>query len=147
MTFKVLSVNISEEKGVQKHPVEKIDLLEDHGIEGDAHTGKWHRQVSLLAEEAVDILREKNPDIELKPGAFGENILTRGIDWTRVKVGGIVEINDVVMEVTQLGKVCHDRCAIYEQAGDCIMPRHGIFTRVLKGGAVRAEDRGDYRIG
>ncbi|MCK4943536.1 MAG: MOSC domain-containing protein [Candidatus Aminicenantes bacterium] len=147
MKFKVESVNVSELKSVQKHSVEEIELVENHGIKGDAHTGNWHRQVSLLADEAVDLLRKKNPGMELKPGAFGENILTRGIDRTRVKIGGSVVINGVVMEVTQIGKVCHDRCAIYDQAGECIMPSHGIFTRVLKGGKISAEDSGYYRFG
>lgn len=147
MKFKVESVNVSEQKSVQKHSVEEIELVENHGIKGDAHSGNWHRQVSLLAAEAVDLLMEKNPGMELKPGAFGENILTRGIDWTRVKKGGRVVINGVMMEVTQIGKVCHDRCAIYDQAGECIMPNHGIFTRVLKGGKISAEDSGYYRFG
>lgn len=147
MKFKIKSVNVSQEKGVQKHPVDVVELLENHGIDGDAHTGNWHRQVSFLAAEAVDMLREKNPGIELNPGAFGENVLTRGIDWTQVQKGGRVVINEVVMEVTQIGKVCHDRCAIYDQAGECIMPSHGIFTRVLKGGTIRAEDSGYYHFG
>lgn len=147
MTFKIEAVNISQKKGVQKHQVEVVELVENHGINGDAHTGNWHRQVSFLAAEAVDAFRGKNPGIELNPGAFGENILTRGIDWTRVQIGGRVVINDVLMEVTQIGKVCHDRCAIYDQAGECIMPSQGIFTRVLNGGTIRAEDSGYYRFG
>jgi MOSC domain-containing protein YiiM len=147
MTFKIESVNISQKKGVQKHQVDVIELKENHGINGDAHTGNWHRQVSFLAAEAVDAFKKKNPGIELNPGAFGENILTRGIDWTRVRIGGRLAINDVVMEVTQIGKECHDHCAIYDQAGECIMPTQGIFTRVLKGGTIRAEDSGHYRFG
>lgn len=147
MTFKIESVNISRKKGVQKHQVDVIELKENHGINGDAHTGNWHRQVSFLAAEAVDAFKKKNPGIELNPGAFGENILTRGIDWTRVRIGGRLAINDVVMEVTQIGKECHDHCAIYDQAGECIMPTQGIFTRVLKGGTIRAEDSGHYRFG
>ena len=147
MTFKIESVNISRKKGVQKHQVDVIELKENYGINGDAHSGNWHRQVSFLAAEAVDEFKEKNPGIELNPGAFGENILTRGIDWTRVRIGGRLSINDVVMEVTQIGKECHDHCAIYDQAGECIMPTQGIFTRVLKGGTIRAEDSGYYRFG
>jgi molybdopterin adenylyltransferase len=147
MTFKIEAVNISREKGVQKHQVDVIELKENHGITGDAHTGNWHRQVSFLAAEAVDAFKKKTPGIELNPGAFGENILTRGIDWTCVRIGGRLIINDVVMEVTQIGKECHDHCAIYEQAGECIMPTQGIFTRVLKGGTIRAEDSGHYRFG
>ncbi len=144
MKFKIESVHISEKKGIQKIPVNEIELVENHGIAGDAHTGTWHRQVSFLASEAVEWLKSKKPEIKINPGAFGENILTRGIDWTRVKPGGTIRINQTIMEVTQIGKICHDRCAIYEQAGECIMPTHGIFTRVKKGGKVRAENSGDY---
>jgi len=147
MKFKVESVNISKEKGVQKHEVEEIELVENFGITGDAHSGLWHRQVSFLAGEAVDVMKKKVKDIELLPGAFGENIVTRGINWTQVKVGGRITINKVVLEVTQLGKVCHDRCAIYYAAGDCIMPTQGIFATVIKGGKIHAGDSGDYHFG
>jgi len=147
MKFKIESVNISKKKGVQKHAVETIELVENLGVKGDAHSGKWHRQVSFLAGEAVDAMKKKVENIELFPGAFGENIVTRGINWTRVEVGGKIIINEAELEVTQLGKVCHDRCAIYYAAGDCIMPTQGIFARVLKGGTIRAEDSGYYRFG
>jgi TatD DNase family protein len=147
MTFKVDSVNISEEKGVQKNAVEEIELVVDLGIKGDAHSGLWPRQVSFLAGEAVDEMKNKVRNIELLPGAFGENIVTRGIDWTKTQVGGKITINEVVLEVTQLGKICHDKCAIYYAAGECIMPSQGIFARVIKGGKIHAGDSGDYRFG
>ena len=147
MKFIVESVNISKKKGVQKHEVEKIELLKDFGIRGDAHSGEWHRQVSFLAGEAVDVMKKKVRDLQLLPGAFGENIVTRGIDWTRVMKGGKISINEAELEVTQLGKVCHDRCAIYDAAGDCIMPTQGIFAKVIRGGIIHAGDSGHYRFG
>lgn len=146
MKFKVVSVHLSENKGTRKRPVHSIELVENHGITGDAHAGPWHRQVSLLASEAVGWLSSQKPGIEIRPGDFGENILTRGIDWTRVETGGAIRINGTILQVTQIGKVCHDRCAIYEQVGDCIMPTQGIFARVIKGGRIRAGYSGDYRF-
>lgn len=145
MKFTVEAVCISEKKGVQKHEVPQIVLRQGHGIEGDAHAGPWHRQVSLLAGEAVDTMKAKG--LELAAGAFGENIVTRGVDWTRASLGEIIQIHDVSLEITQIGKECHSRCAIYYAAGDCIMPRQGIFTKVLKGGTIHAKSSGDYRIG
>ena len=145
MKFSVEAVCISNEKGVQKHEVPQIVLRQGHGIEGDAHAGPWHRQVSLLAGEAVDTMKARG--LELAAGAFGENIVTRGVDWTQASVGEIIQIDDVSLEITQIGKECHSRCAIYYAAGDCIMPRQGIFTKVLKGGTIHAQSCGDYRIG
>lgn len=142
--FTVESVNISEKKGVPKHEVPEISLVKNHGIAGDAHAGEGHRQVSFLAGEAVD--RMKALGLVLSPGAFGENIVTRGIDWTLSEIGKRIVIGRAELEITKIGKECHSRCAIYEAAGDCIMPRHGIFARVLKGGKIRAEDRGHYGI-
>ena len=142
--FTVESVNVSDKKGVQKHEVEEIELVVDLGIKGDAHAGKWHRQVSFLAGEKVDIMKAKG--LDLKPGAFGENIVTRGIDWAKMQVGGMIHINGLVLELTQIGKECHDKCAIYYSAGECIMPTQGIFAKVIKGGKIRAEDRGYYSI-
>jgi MOSC domain-containing protein YiiM len=143
--FTVEAVNISAEKGVQKHAVPEIVCRENHGIEGDAHAGAWHRQVSLLAGEAVDMMKAKG--LELAAGAFGENIVTRGVDWSRARVGDMITIGEVEMEITQIGKECHSRCAIYYAAGDCIMPSQGIFTRILKGGTIHAQSSGDYHIG
>ena len=145
MKFTVEAVNIAAKKGVPKHEVPEIVCRENHGIEGDAHAGAWHRQVSLLAGEAVDVMKAKG--IDLAAGAFGENIVTRGVDWSRARVGETITIGDVELAITQIGKECHSRCAIYYAAGDCIMPRQGIFTRVLKGGTIHAQSSGDYRIG
>jgi cyclic pyranopterin phosphate synthase len=144
--FKIDSVNLSDKKGVQKRPVTSAEMMENHGIKGDAHAGNWHRQVSFLAGEAVDDMRNKAGAFEIKNGDFGENIITRGIDWTKTDVGGKIHIGDVELEVTQIGKECHTRCAIFDAVGDCIMPTQGIFAKVLKGGIIHAEDSGYYSI-
>ncbi|MBN2399353.1 MAG: MOSC domain-containing protein [Candidatus Aminicenantes bacterium] len=144
MKFKVESVNISAAKGVPKNEVAEITLKENFGIEGDAHAGPWHRQVSLLAAEAIDVM--KNKGLALSPGAFGENIVTRGVDWSRAKVGEIIVIGPVELEITQIGKECHSHCAIYYSAGECIMPSQGVFAKVIKGGRIHAQSSGDYRI-
>ena len=144
MKFKVESVHIAAKKGIAKHEVAQIFLLENFGIEGDAHAGSWHRQVSLLAGEAIDAMKAKG--LVLAPGAFGENIVTRGVDWTRAKVGEMIAINEVELEITQIGKECHSHCAIYYSAGECIMPKQGIFAKVLKGGKIDAQSSGDYHI-
>ncbi len=144
MTHKIESVNIAAAKGVQKHEVPEIVLRENYGIEGDAHAGAWHRQVSLLASEAIDAMKAKG--LPLAPGAFGENIVTRGVDWSRAKVEEIIVIGTVKLQITQIGKECHSRCAIYYAAGECIMPSQGIFAKVLKGGKINAQSSGDYSI-
>lgn len=144
MKFTVEAVCISQEKGMQKHVVESVRLKENYGIEKDAHAGKWDRQVSLLSVEAVETMRTEG--LELKPGAFGENIVTRGIDWTEAKVGGVIRINGAVLEITQIGKECHDPCSIFYAAGRCVMPEKGIFAKVIKGGIIHAESSGDYSI-
>ena len=135
---KVLAVCISEHKGTVKHQVDQVQLAADHGIISDAHAGKWHRQVSLLANESVDKMREKYPDIPV--GAFAENILTEGIDLKNLPIGTKLRIGDTLLEVTQIGKECHADCAIRKQVGDCEMPREGIFARVLEGGVIKAGD-------
>ncbi|MCU0275961.1 MAG: MOSC domain-containing protein [Acidobacteria bacterium] len=145
MRFTVEAVCIAAEKGVAKIEVAEIVLRAGHGVEGDAHAGPWHRQVSLLAGEAIDTMRAKG--LALAPGAFGENIVTRGVDWTQAHAGEAIVIGEAQLEITQIGKECHDRCAIYAAVGDCIMPRQGIFARVLKGGRIHAQDSGDYRLG
>jgi MOSC domain-containing protein YiiM len=145
MKFTVESVNIAAAKGVQKHEVSEIVCREKFGIEGDAHAGNWHRQISFLAGEAVDMMKAKG--LDLAPGAFGENIVTRGVDWSRAHVGETIVIDEVEMRITQIGKECHSHCAIYYAAGDCIMPRQGIFAEVLKGGRIHAQSSGDYHIG
>ena len=135
---KVIAVCTSEKKGTQKTEVPCINLLPDFGIEGDAHAGKWHRQVSLLALEKIEAFREKGANIEY--GAFGENIIVEGFDLGSLPVGTRFRIGDALLELTQIGKECHSHCAIYHQVGDCIMPREGVFTIVLEGGLVKAGD-------
>ncbi len=133
---KILAVCTSEKKGVLKTPVEKIHLLPNHGIEGDAHAGNWHRQVSLLAQESVDTMQKSGIKIQLKPGDFAENILTEGIDLKTLPIGTKLEVGSALCEVTQIGKECHKDCAIRQQVGDCVMPREGIFVKVLTEGYV-----------
>ena len=135
---KVIAVCISEEKGTQKTEVPKIKLVPDWGIEGDAHAGKWHRQVSLLALEKIEDFRAKGADVDF--GAFGENIIAEGFDFRALPVGTRFRIGDALLELSQIGKECHSHCAIYHQVGDCIMPREGVFTVVLEGGEVKAGD-------
>ena len=135
---RVAAVCISERKGTMKHPVPEIRLREGHGIEGDAHAGDWHRQVSLLANESADKMKEKFPDIPI--GAFAENILTEGISLHTLPVGTRLRAGETLLEVTQIGKECHADCAIRRQVGDCVMPREGIFAIVLEEGTVRPGD-------
>jgi MOSC domain-containing protein YiiM len=134
----VVSVNLADAKGRRKTPRAEILLVVDHGVEGDGHAGPWHRQVSLLAQESIDTMRGKG--LEVGPGDFAENVTTEGVKVWSLPVGTRLRLGDALVEVTQIGKVCHDRCAIYYQAGDCVMPREGIFTRVLAGGRLRAGD-------
>ena len=134
------AVCISERKGEQKHPVEAVQLVPDHGILGDAHAGKWHRQVSLLAKESVDRMQE-HISVKLFPGVFAENILCEGIELKALAVGTRLRIGSALCEVTQIGKECHADCAIRRQAGDCLMPREGVFAAVLEGGTAKAGDR------
>ena len=136
---KVVSVNISEKKGTLKTPVPEIRLKLRHGIVGDAHAGDWHRQISLLAEESVDTMRALSP-IPLDPGVFAENINTEGIDLKHLPVGTHLRIGETEVEVTQIGKECHNDCAIKKAVGRCVMPTEGIFAIVVKEGTVRAGD-------
>jgi MOSC domain-containing protein YiiM len=140
MPGKVISVNISDKKGIRKKPVEEILVKTDFGIEGDAHaSSEWHRQVSLLALESINKMRDAG--LEVHPGDFAENITTEGMDLVSLPVGTKIHIgNEVVGEVSQIGKECHTRCAIYYQAGDCVMPKEGIFIKVVKGGKVAPGD-------
>ena len=135
----IRAVCISERKGEQKHPVAAITLRPRHGIEGDAHAGDWHRQISLLAKESVDRLQAKIP-FPLKPGAFAENILCEGIELSALPIGTTLRIVSALCEVTQIGKEYHADCAIRRQAGDCVMPREGIFAVVLEAGEAKAGD-------
>jgi MOSC domain-containing protein YiiM len=143
-TFRIVSINISAKKGEPKRPVRRASMREDHGLEGDAHAGGWHRQVSLLAVEDIELMRDKLPSLE--PGDFAENITTRGIDLASLPVCTKLSIGAVELEVTQIGKACHKGCVILEQTGECIMPTRGIFARVLKGGEITNEDTGSYDI-
>ena len=135
--FSILSINISDRKGVQKKPVDEAVLLPGHGIEGDAHAGAWHRQVSLLADE--DIRRMRGRGVEIHFGDFAENITTRGIDLAALPLGTRLHLGEAVLEVTQIGKKCHHDCAIYQALGECVMPRRGIFTKVIEGGTIRGD--------
>ena len=135
----IKAVCISEKKGQQKHPVERVHLRPEHGIDGDAHAGNWHRQVSLLGQESVDRLQEKI-SLPLLPGAFAENILCEGLCLYRLPVGTKLRIGTALCEVTQIGKECHADCAIRRQAGDCVMPREGIFVIVLEEGEAAPGD-------
>jgi len=123
--------------------VDSVHIIEDHGIAEDAHAGPWHRQVSFLAAESIAESRSRGLDVTF--GDFAENIATQGIDWKTVPIGTRLRLGDsVVVEITQIGKECHNRCAIYYKAGDCIMPREGVFARVLKGGEIRSGDPVEY---
>ena len=136
---KVLAICISKHKGTLKNEVSEANFIEEFGIEGDAHAGTWHRQVSLLAFEKIDDFRNKGGNVDF--GAFGENLVVDGIELHKLPVGQQLQVGEVLLEVTQIGKECHDKCAIYYQVGECIMPKNGIFTRVLKGGKVKVGDQ------
>ncbi|MBJ6750133.1 MULTISPECIES: MOSC domain-containing protein [Geomonas] len=139
MIGKVIAVNISKNKGERKTPVPEVTMREEHGIVGDGHAGDWHRQVSLLAQESIAKMQALGLDV--KEGDFAENITTEGVDLVSLPIGAKIELGETLLEVTQIGKECHTRCAIYYQAGDCVMPKEGIFARVLKGGVVRPGDK------
>ena len=136
---KVLAVNISEKKGTRKKDVRSCAIMKGFGLKDDAHGGPWHRQVSLLANESIEKMKALGLDVGF--GDFAENITTQGIDLVHLPVGTPIRIGDtVILRVTQIGKVCHERCAIYYQAGDCVMPKEGIFAEVLTEGNVAVGD-------
>jgi len=139
MTARVVEVCISQSKGERKTPVGTARLLVEHGIEGDAHAGPWHRQVSLLALESIRKMQALG--LKVSAGDFAENLTTEGIELYTLPVGTLLEIGDTLLEVTQIGKECHTRCAIFYQAGDCVMPKEGVFARVLRGGEVASGAR------
>jgi len=139
MNAQLVAVCISENKGERKTPVKQIELRENHGIVGDAHAGDWHRQVSLLAKESIEKMRAMGLDVG--NGDFAENLTTEGIDLPKLPIGTKLQIGASLLEVTQIGKGCHTRCAIYHQAGDCVMPKEGIFAKVLHGGVIKPGDR------
>jgi MOSC domain-containing protein YiiM len=137
--MEIVSIALSNKKGTPKKVVEAAELVVDHGLRGDAHAGPWHRQVSFLAAESIEKARERGLDVGF--GDFAENIATKGINWIEVPIGTRVKLGDSsVVEITQIGKECHTRCAIYYKAGDCIMPKEGIFGKVLQGGKIRKGD-------
>lgn len=136
---KILAVNISEKKGVPKKGIPEGNFIEDFGLEGDAHAGKWHRQVSLLGVESVNKMKEMGAK-GLCTGKFAENLTTEGINLWELPIGTKLRIGETIQEVTQIGKECHAGCAIRSLVGDCIMPREGIFTKVLTGGKVKSGD-------
>ena len=135
---KVLAVCISEKKGTEKTNIGSAIFIEDWGIENDSHAGKWHRQVSLLSHEKIEAFRARGA--EVIDGAFGENLIVEGIDFRALPVGTKFRCNDVVLELTQIGKECHSGCAIFQKMGECIMPREGVFSRVLHGGVISVGD-------
>jgi MOSC domain-containing protein YiiM len=139
MMARVIAINVSEKKGVPKTTVEQGEFIEDFGLKGDAHAGSGHRQVSFLGQESIDKMKAVGVK-GLCTGKFAENITTEGIELYGLAVGTKFQISDVIFEVTQIGKECHRKCAIYHQLGDCIMPKEGIFSRVLKGGVIKAGD-------
>jgi len=137
--MKIVSIAFSIKKGTRKECVERAEIVENHGLRGDAHAGPWHRQVSFLASEAIE--KARNAGLDVTFGDFAENIATEGIDWPKIPVGSRFRLgSSIVVEITQIGKECHKKCAIYYQAGDCIMPREGVFGRVIKGGMISCGD-------
>ena len=150
---KLLAICISKKKGTEKREVKEAVLIPQFGIEGDAHAGKWHRQVSLLSLEKIEDFRKKGAEVAF--GAFGENLVVEGFDLSNCPVGSEIHVGEAVLELTQLGKECHSHCAIFHRMGDCIMPREGIFAEVLKGGVVQKgesikvieKEEGPYRVG
>ena len=135
---KITAICISNKRGIQKQPVSAVFLKENWGIDGDAHAGNWHRQVSLLDQEAIDDFNKKGANVV--PGAFGENIIVSGVDILHQQIGDCLQIGDVILEITQRGKECHDHCQIYYKMGECIMPRLGTFAKVLHGGTLNKGD-------
>jgi len=136
---KIVSIAVSRKKGTRKTLVDRARVIQNHGLDGDAHAGPWHRQVSFLASESIQEAREKGLDVDF--GDFAENVATVGIDWKNLPVGTRVKLGKTaIVEVSQIGKTCHKPCAIYYQAGDCIMPREGVFGRVIRGGEIACGD-------
>ena len=135
---KVITVCISRERGTQKENVHQARFVEDWGIEQDAHAGKWHRQVSLLSYDKIQEFRARGA--EVPDGAFGENMAVEGFDFAKLPIGTKFQCNDVILELTQIGKQCHHGCEIFQKMVDCIMPREGVFTRVLHGGVISEGD-------
>lgn len=137
--MKIVSIATSKKKGTRKTVVDHALLIENHGLQDDGHAGDWHRQVSFLSSESIASAKARGLDVTF--GDFAENIATKGIDWLTIPIGTRVQLgSEALVEVTQIGKECHNKCAIYYKAGDCIMPKEGIFARVLKGGIIHTGD-------
>ncbi len=134
----IKAISISDRKGTRKNNIDTTNLIADFGLENDAHGGKWHRQVSFLAQESIDTMRAKG--LEVVAGNFAENITTEGLNLTALEVGRHISIGKAKLVISQLGKICHTRCAIFHQAGDCVMPREGVFAVIQKGGTIRVGD-------
>lgn len=135
---KIIAICKSEKKGTAKQMVDEANLIEDFGIEGDAHAGKWHRQVSLLALEKIEDFNAKGGDVNF--GDFGENLVISGIELNKLPIGQRILVGETELELTQIGKQCHDKCEIFYRVGQCIMPTNGVFTKVIKGGKVKVGD-------
>ena len=136
----VKAVCISREKGTPKENVGEGLLIENWGLEQDAHAGKWHRQVSMLSADKIEEFKNEHPDVNIEPGVFGENLVISGIDFAALSVGTVIKIGEGVLELSQIGKECHSGCIIARTAGKCIMPSEGVFARVIKGGPVKTGD-------
>lgn len=134
----VKAVCTSEKKGTAKKDIKQANFIQNYGLDGDAHAGKWHRQVSLLSYEKVEEFRARGAKVA--DGAFGENLLVEGFDFKHYPIGTRFECNDVILEITQIGKQCHSECEIFHQVGDCIMPREGVFAVVIQGGEIKVGD-------
>ncbi len=138
--MKIVSIATSKKKGTIKKCVETAELIENHGIKEDAHAGDWHRQLSFLASESIESASTK--DFKLNFGDFAENIATTGIDWKNQPIGQVFKLGEkALVEITQIGKECHKKCAIYYRTGDCIMPKEGVFAKILKGGSIKIGDK------
>lgn len=135
---KILGICISEKRGTQKHQVDSAEIVVGWGIEGDAHGGNWHRQVSMLSYEKIEEFRSRGAEVEF--GAFGENLIVEGYDLKTLPLGTRFKAGEAVLELTQVGKECHSHCQIYKVMGDCIMPREGVFTKVIEGGEIKVGD-------
>ncbi len=137
--MKIVSIATSKKKGTTKKCIETAQLIENHGIKDDAHAGDWHRQLSFLASESIE--KASQDDFKLNFGDFAENIATTGIDWKNQPIGQVFQLGeDSIVEITQIGKECHKKCAIYYRTGDCIMPKEGVFAKILKGGIIKVGD-------
>ena len=135
---KVIAVCTSERKGLQKSDVKSAHFTTEWGIDGDAHAGKWHRQISLLSADKIEAFNKRGANVI--PGAFGENLVVEGFDFRALPVGTLLRCNDVLLEMTQIGKECHSHCEIFKRMGECIMPREGVFAVVLRGGTIQKGD-------